>query len=251
MFVFSSMAIVLYTCGLTFYLTWGLTTLVPKFYQAIFSKKFGFKNVLFCVLYCLPLASIDYWIPDYLEQYTIVSSYLMIGLVYWYNLALQIKYKNNMGDLLFSSRAVSKRFYLVIPFTLFGLWIIHRNFLILSDETKISLKTEMMGIEIDNYLFFICQLFVIVSVIICFYISRWTKLEIREKGLWYFSSIIWQDIVIYSWSQEKTNLLIIQHLNGYGKEIKSKMAIASDEKGQIDSIFQNKGLVCQETRQSC
>ncbi|MEM8780841.1 MAG: hypothetical protein AAGF26_18655, partial [Cyanobacteria bacterium P01_G01_bin.49] len=141
--------IVLYTCGLTFYLTWGFT-LIPKFYQAIFSKTFGFKNIFLCVLCFLPFVLIDYLFPDYLEQSTIVSIYLTIGFVLWLSLASQIKYRNNMGDLLFVSRAVSKGSYLAIPLTLLSTWVIYNHLLVLFHGTESSLTKDVLGTKIDK-----------------------------------------------------------------------------------------------------
>lgn len=239
MFLSSAIAIVLFICRFTFYLTWGFTQ-IGELCQAIFDKTFSFKNILISVLYLLPLVLIDRFIPDYLDKYSDVSSYLTFGLIIWFGLASQAKYKNNMGELLFVSRSVSKRIYLVIPFTLLSLWAIYSNLRILSGETELLSSTDILMTKNYIYSLFICKVFVIVSVTICFYIFSWNKLEIRDKGICYISFITWKNIISYSLSEEKPNLLIIEYLNGYKKEIRSKIAIAPEEKEQIESIFKNK-----------
>ncbi|EAZ91536.1 hypothetical protein [Crocosphaera chwakensis] len=218
MSVSSSISIVLYTSGLTFYLVWGYT-LIPKFYQAIFNKTFGFKNVFLLIGYLLPFVLIDYFLSNYPEQYTFISIYLSMGIISWLTLFSNIKYKNNLGELLFTSCCIQRKLYFTIPLTLIYLWVIYKYVLVFFQGSESAFAPEIFGTQINPYLYSICQLFLLLSIMINFYVTSWNKLEIRSKGICYFSAIVWQDIVGYDWSEEKNNLLIIKHLNGDKKEI--------------------------------
>ncbi len=237
--VSSSISIVLYTSVLTFYLVWG-STLIPKFYQAIFNKIFGFKNIFLVILYYLPFVLIDYFLPNYLEQYTLISIYLSIGIISWLALFSNIKYKNNLGELLFTSRCIQRKLYFTIPLTLICLWVIYKYVLVFFQGSESAFIPEILGTQINPYLYSISQLFILLSIMINLHLTGWNKLEIRSQGIWYVSEIIWQDIVGYGWSEEKNNLLIIKHLNGYKKEIQSKIKIYPKEKEQINNIFYDK-----------
>lgn len=182
----------------------------------------------------------DYFLPNYLEQYTYISFNLAIGLIWWLTLISYIKSKNNLGELLFTSRCIQRRLYFTIPLTLFGLWVFYKYLLVFFQGSELPFMPEILGTQINPYLYSISQLFVLFSIMLNLHITSWHKLDIRNKGIWYFSTISWQDIVGYGWSEDKANLLIIKHLNGYKKEIQSKIKIYPEEKEQINSIFYNK-----------
>ena len=69
-----------------------------------------------------------------------------------------------------------------------------------------------------------------------------SRLEIREKGIWYSpDDLVWEDIINYSWSENKqSDLLLIRHINGYNNKIESKYPVETGEREKIDKILQNK-----------
>ncbi|MDJ0598943.1 MAG: hypothetical protein QNJ37_08910 [Crocosphaera sp.] len=150
MTVSSSISIILYTSGLTFYLVWGCT-LIPKFYQAIFNKTFGFHNIFLLIGYLLPFILIDYFLPNYLEQYTFISFNLVMGLVCWLTLFSNIK--NNLGELLFSSRCIQIKLYFTIPLTFVCLWVIYKYSLVFFQGEESAFVSEILGTQINPYLY--------------------------------------------------------------------------------------------------
>ncbi|MEM8777497.1 MAG: hypothetical protein AAGF26_01230, partial [Cyanobacteria bacterium P01_G01_bin.49] len=130
--------------------------------------------------------------------------------------------------------------YIVILSILFSSLVIYFNLFVLPNKIELLVATEVRSTEVNKYLLSVGYIFVMFSLTVYTSVLSWNNLEIRDKGIWYKNGIAWQDIANYSWSEEKPHLLIIQHLNNGKKENKSKIAIAPQEKTQIDSILKDK-----------
>lgn len=237
---YSKTFIFFYICACTLYFAWGFTKL-PNFCLIFVDLKLYIPQIFLAIGYFISLLTLDNLVPSSLRKYHLVSFMFSLGFLQLFLLKSLIIKRNNLGNLLFISQPIVKVIYYLIPFAFVYLWAISRISKAIAGKT-ISSNTDIGGIEINSYLWFSSIFFIMLSISInaCIYFS-WNKLEIRERGIWLINETVWEEIVDYSWEQDKNyDILVLKQINGFNQEAENKFKITSDNKATVDKILREK-----------
>ena len=227
---------ILYTILFTF----GFYKITTSAVISFFTKKNRFKQTLYLIVYWSIIVGSGYLIPD-LEQSFIYSTYLSLGIVLWLGFRSTIKQKQSLGDLLFKSRRLSRKFYYYITLTIITLgFTISKFVLIITGKSDIPSGIYSIGKDVDYRIYYSVLIISTLNIAAYFIAYSWRKLEIRNHGISYTETIEWQNISSYYWLEDKPNLLEIEYQNAIKRKLKLKIAVATDEKEAVESIFKSK-----------
>ncbi|MEM7591956.1 MAG: hypothetical protein AAF383_10650 [Cyanobacteria bacterium P01_A01_bin.83] len=229
-----------YICACTLYFAWGFTKL-SGFYLIFVNPKLYIPQIFIAIGYFISVLALDNLVPNSLKKYHTVSFILSLGILSLFLIINLMIRRNNLGNLLFSSQPIIQNIYFAIILSLLWIWSLSRIQKAASGKT-ISSTIDIGGMKINSYLWFGCIFFMMLSasIYICIFLG-WNKLEIREKGIWLINETVWEEIVDYSWEQDKNaDILVIKQINGFNKEIENKYKINSNDKEIVNQILSDK-----------
>ena len=239
MFFYNKNFLGLYICTVACCFSFVFTKL-PYLYLIFFDFKSHIKQKSIALLSLLSLLTISWLIPKSLESYTLVGLYLSCAILLWLSIRNIVLRQQSMGEILFTSQYLLRTVYGIIPLSVVFIWSGTRIYQEIIRQ-NISSTINILGTEVNSFLWLGCCSLILVSAIVYGYFISWNKLTIRDKGIGGISEIYWHQVVDYSFlEKEKYSYLIIKHLNGFKREIETKYRIGLLEKDRVKQIFQDK-----------